>query len=1300
MRTIVLVVFSFLTIGLFAGNEPVDKTRQAKEWLKNQPLSFIENKGQLTNTDGNPADNVLFKASYGDCDIYITTEGISYVFVKYDKMKGHRIDTNDIHSKFGQKEMENKTVSYYRLDMNLQGSSINKTQIIKELPGKQGVTNYFYPHCPEGIYGVQEYGKITIKNIYKGIDWVIYTNAENKEAPLKYDFVVQPQANYKDIKIKFVNAQSTLLTDNGTKLKIQTIAGNIEEGNLYSYLQNSTAKQSIKTTYIANSDSTLEFELGAYDKTKTLVIDPLVWATYYGGSGEDEFYAVSTDAEDNLYITGKVGSSDFPNQNLSSAFWQPTNQGNFDAVILKFDSQGIRQWSTYYGGSLQDQARSICTDTQGNVYVTGETNSINFPLQKSTNAYYQGSNRGEYDIFILKFTKNGVRQSATYYGGISIDSGPSVCTDKQDNVYITGTTFSENFPTTKLAGAYNQPTKLNYVSDGFILKFNSDGTCQWSTFYGGSNGEDIRDLLIDSQENLYITGGTSSLDFPFQKLEGAYFQDTIKGYDDVFIVKFNKLGNRQWATVYGGSIWDDGYSLCSDSQDNIYITGNTYSTNFPVQQLAGAYNQSYSGGEYDIFVLKFDNLGACKWATYYGGSNYETGTTIRSDSHDNIYITGDSYSTNFPTKELIGEYWQPSKATGYSDDAIILKFSETGTTIWATYYGGLGSDAGLDLVVDSQNSLYYVGRFGEGAYTLDYGNDAYYDNSGNVSYDGFILKFDDCNNQKPSSVQTDRNDLCINETGNIILTAIGGIGDTLKWYSDKAGLNYLGKDTPFTVPIPSQTTTYYARWESLCDTSECDSVVISILTQFTKNISPAICEGDTCTVGTSKYTKAGIYIDLLSTASGCDSIVTTNLFVNPSILIATNPPICEGETFTVGSNVYTLAGTYKDVFKTYLGCDSTVVTNLVVNPLNRTSLTRSICQGDSYIVGTKIYTATGIYSDTLSSVLFCDSIVTTNLTVHPAYQLTPSPFICPGETVTVGTHTYSATGTYIDKLSTTNGCDSIITTNLTVYPVEQNIQSPIRCTGESITVGLNTYTETGTYTDVLTSHHNCDSTVITNLTINPTAQSSFPHSICEGETFIVGTNIYSSPGNYIDVLKTSLGCDSTVTTALTVNPVPEVSLGDDQLLCQGDTITLSAGTGFINYLWSDGSVLSDLKVTSTGKYFITVYNEWCPASDEITIKECGTEIWFPNAFSPNNDYTNEYFKPVILGTLYTYHIIIYNRWGQQIYESNDARTGWNGTFNGSDCATGPYVYVATYSMGAEAATRKQGVKRGPFTLLR
>ena len=311
MKNLIFIFFCSLSIALFAGNNKPDKAKEAKakEWLNNQPLEFIENKGQFTTTDGKAADNVLFKTSFGNCDIYITDKGLSYVFVKIEegspKSENSREEREDLKPKFGEKEQEeNKKVSYYRLDMDLIGANIDKANILKEAESKQGHYNYFYSHCPQGIYDVKAYGKITIKNIYKGIDWVIYTNSDSKEHPLKYDFVVHPGADYKAIQIKFLNAQSTSLVDNDTKLKIQTIAENIEEGNLYSYQANESKKSSfvilsraknliINSKYKINKDSIISFEITEYDTTKTLIIDPLVWAKYYGGNSIDFAFSIA-----------------------------------------------------------------------------------------------------------------------------------------------------------------------------------------------------------------------------------------------------------------------------------------------------------------------------------------------------------------------------------------------------------------------------------------------------------------------------------------------------------------------------------------------------------------------------------------------------------------------------------------------------------------------------------------------------------------------------------------------------------------------------------------------------------------------------------------------------------------------------------------------------------------------------------------------------------------------------------------------------------------------------------------------
>jgi len=690
-----------------------------------------------------------------------------------------------------------------------------------------------------------------------------------------------------------------------------------------------------------------------------------------------------------------------------------------------------------------------------------------------------------------------------------------------------------------------------------------------------------------------------------------------------------------------------------------------------------------------------NNKGDRDWSTYYGGDNSDIALSVCTDNLNNIYIAGSTFSQNFPVQQLEGEYWQTAES-GF-DNAIILRFNNTGSCEWATYYGGdYGSDRLIANVSDSQNSMYFISdKLSKNAPLVDYGNGAYFDNS---SCSNGILKFVICNNQKPTSIQSSRNNLCILDNRNITLTAIGGTGDTLKWYTGACGLVNIGKGTSLTIPVPPKTTTYYARWESACDTSACDSIVINVFSQFNTINNTTICEGDTCKVGLSRYTTSGSYTDILMTGTGCDSIVTTNLVVNPLKRTTLKPVLCEGDFFTVGTHSYNSPGTYHDTLST-IQCDSIITTHLTVNSNAYNSLKFTICQGDNIKIGMHVYTATGTYADTLKTYMSCDSIINTTLIVNPTYNLISDKGICEGDVWIVGPHTYSSSGIYADTLSTINSCDSIITTHLTVHPKYQISISPKICSGDGFVIGKHTYTVVGTYRDTLQTIYNCDSIVTTNLQVNPVKSTPLIKSICEGEAFVVGNSTYTIGGLYTDHLSTYLGCDSIVTTNLTVNPLPVLNLGSDMIICPGDTIKLTPGPGFSSYLWSDGSVLSHLLVTKPGDYSVIVRNEWCPASDEVYIGECGIELIFPNAFSPNNNATNERFMPVVIGSLKTYLISIYNKWGQLVYESANAAEGWDGTCNGQPCPIGLYVYTASYTAGVEPAVTHATV-RGSVTLLR
>ena len=1004
---ILLLTFSFAA---FAGNNKADRKKEAKakEWIKNQPLEFIENKGQFMRTDGKTADEVLFKTSFGGCDIYITNKGLSYVFVKMEEVEQNEIlktenkrEEEILHKlKFGEKDKyENKSISYYRLDMNLEGASISKSNIIKENESNQGHYNYFYAHCPEGIYDVKGYGKITIKNIYKGIDWVIYTNSNSMEHPLKYDFVVHPEADYKDIKIKFMNAQSTSLTDNDSKLKIQTIAGIIEEGNLYSYQSNSNNE--INSKYIIDKDSIISFKIANYDTIKTLVIDPLVWATYYGGNGNyDRLASICSDSQDNIYITGHTHSTNFPIQQLGGAYYQSSISGGNpyyeDIIILKFNNYGQRQWATYYGGGGFDNGHSIISDNQDNIYISGITDSPDFPTQQLIGAYYRPADTWNSDAFIIKFNTQGQRQWATCYYGINKNC--FIIADSQNNIYITGGYGSTSIETQQMTGAYWQANTAGY-NEIVIIKFNNQGQRLWATYYGGSGNETPFSIYRDNQDNIYITGHTDSQNFPIQQLVGAYWQPTNAGGDDIFLLKFNNLGQRLWATYYGGINNDFSGSICTDSIGSVYVTGNTNSPNFPTQQLTGAFWQAACYGHYDAFIIKFNSQGQRLWATYYGG-NYDDGSSsICVDIQDNIYITGYTRSTNFPIQQLIGTYNQILYSG--NGDVFIVKFDKNGIRKWATYYGE-SQDYGHDITVDNQNSIYFIGKLSaNGAYTIDYGNGAYYDSSSNGSSNGFILKFTHCNLHKPVYLLTNRNNICTNDNGNIILTATGGIGDTLKWYTGVCGQNYIGENTPLSIPSPTQTTTYFARWEKACGYSDCDSIIINIYSEIDTIQNIEICQGDSIKIGIHTYFTTGIFKDTISSISGCDSIVTTNLTVNPKKYTTLNQSICQGEVFNIGIHNYSIAGTYIDTLSTYLGCDSIITTYLTVNPIKHTSLNPIICQGELYQVGNHYYTLNGTYIDTLTTNFGCDSIITSNLIVKPLpnVNLGSNEIICEGDTV-------------------------------------------------------------------------------------------------------------------------------------------------------------------------------------------------------------------------------------------------------------------------------------------------------------
>jgi len=727
---IVFIVILFVNVKLIA--QPLDESGlfnsdnndfisydDSKTDLKNSSQDFIliENIGQIRDALGNEMPNVLFHTRSQGVDMYVTNNGISYVF----------------RTKSGISDDAEAGINCYRLDMKLLGSKKNVV-IKKEFPINQQL-NYYTPEFPQGI-SPQAYKKVTIENVYNCIDLVYY----EKDGLMKYDFVVKAGANPEKIRMKYFGAEDIIIDKEGNVV-IKTPLGEVTEKKPFTY--SATTNQVIESAYKVKN-KTVKFDVSDKTRSEDIIIDPIrIWATYYGGTVVDEGRSICADNSGNVYVTGHTGSTNFPVQEYTGAYNQPANAGSGDIFILKFNSLGERLWATYYGGSANDLAYCLCLDNSGDLYVMGQTKSDDFPIQALAGAYNNDTFTGVFDdLYILKFNSSGARLWATYYGGNSADYGRGLCTDNSGNLYVTGYTISNNFPIKELEGAYNQ-TASGGGADAFILKF--DGNCArtWATFYGGSNYEEGCSVYTDNMGNLYTTGHSGSVDFPIQSLAGAYNQPELAGIHDAYISKFNSSGENIWATFYGGSDQDYSLSICVDNSKNIFVSGSTRSTDYPLQEVAGGYYQSTFAGDWDISLVKFDSNCARLWSTYYGGDDSEDGNSICTDNSGYLYVTGNTFSTDFPTQYFEGSYNQSGLAQTWDYDAYILMFNENCESVWATYYGGTDPDDGYSICRDNFMNLYITGRTEsenfpllnlEGAFNQSSHVGANYD-------DAFILRF-------------------------------------------------------------------------------------------------------------------------------------------------------------------------------------------------------------------------------------------------------------------------------------------------------------------------------------------------------------------------------------------------------------------------------------------------------------------------------------------------------------------------------------------------------------------------------
>ena len=480
--------------------------------------------------------------------------------------------------------------------------------------------------------------------------------------------------------------------------------------------------------------------------------------------------------------------------------------------------------------------------------------------------------------------------------------------------------------------------------------------------------------------------------------------------------------------------------------------------------------------------------------------------------------------------------------------------------------------------------------------------------------------------------------------------------------------------------------------DTLTTTGGCDSVLIQQLIVnpiYTTNLATSICNGDSILLGGSYQYLAAAYYDTLATTIGCDSIIATALSVNPTFNNNATTAICDGDSILLGGAYQNTAGTYADTLATVNGCDSIINTTLSILPIYNNTATAQICQGDSILLGGSYQYTAGAYTDVYTSSLGCDSTIVTTLTVNPTPINTLTVItICDNESVLIFGNIETTAGTYDSTIvnGSVNGCDSIIRQQLMVNPTYNVNQNQTICSGDSILLGGFYQNNAGTYYDTLQTSSSCDSLIVTQLSVINSQTTNRADTICEGESIFVGGAFQTTTGTYYDSLQTSAGCDSLVITDLLVSPKPTITVTATPSFIVGGQSSQLTATGGGTYLWSPSNSLSCVtcanpiaKPTETTIYTVQVDSNGCIVSDTVSIT-LDDEFFIPEGFSPNGDGINDVFEIVGLSNYPNAKITIINRWGSKVFEANPYQNNWNGSnyFGasiGDKLPAGTYFYI-------------------------
>jgi len=692
----------------------------------NEPgIFFTENKGQVKDQYGKPRKDVLFSGQSEALVFHLFNNGISY---QLSRSSQKNKSTNHFENHF--KRADKTEESLYRVDVQWLNSNPNcHLKTSKVLSGSNNYTSEFGL-----IENVKSYGELLYEELYKGIDLRFY----QWNGKLKYDFIVSEGADYHNIALLIKGASRISIGDNGTlrihtplgvieeeaplvfqgkrqlkshwEVKANTIRFNIEDhdpslpmiidpgvrawgtycGAGGNDIITSTACDALGNVYVcgytSSNTGTAIASFGSHMVTyaggskdafvaKFTSAGLRVWGTYYGAGDEDLAFGLAVDASGNVFVAGATYSASLSGTAISTPGAHQVNfGGDWDAFLVKFNTNGIRQWGTFYGGPNSEEAISVSIDNSGDVIIIGTATSSSLNVV-ATAGSWQNSNNGQSDTYIAKFNTNGVRQWGTFFGALSGDYAYGGCIDATGNIYIAGTSNS-GFNSLSSPGSWQANYSGNF--DAFMAKFSAGGVRLWSTYYGGFNSDFGKGCKADKYGNVFLVGYTNnSTNHTIFASGGIAHQNTYGGgVSDGFAAKFNSAGSRIWGTYFGNNGTEEFNQCAVDTMGNLIVAGYA-STN----GLAGGVltvHQNTIGGATDAILAKFNGInGYRNGSTYYGGGGLENGLSCALNANGAVYLAGSCDASSTGTSIATTGTWQ--WVPGGNTDGMLVKFDMCGS---------------------------------------------------------------------------------------------------------------------------------------------------------------------------------------------------------------------------------------------------------------------------------------------------------------------------------------------------------------------------------------------------------------------------------------------------------------------------------------------------------------------------------------------------------------------------------------------------------------------------------------------